>query len=230
MNNMLSGKDIMKVNDKVLDLKYERKLLRYKKRIKIRKALKQIPRILLVIFMKIGITVGTVAGIIALLATSHFLSAFLLVLVGGCYLPLHYMIVLDFISEKIDHTSNYFNHLNLNDLTDEIKAANSVQKEISSNKKRVNALENTVSLIDITKEDEEYLKEQAKAELMEYVNRNCNLNSEIGDYEIISPNYIPSNKNKLNNLRYIRKALLKYKNIDLDKKYEIEKSKIKELE
>ena len=55
MNNTLNGKDLIKINDRIDDLKYERKLLRYKKRLIIRKNLKHILRILFILFMdKIG--------------------------------------------------------------------------------------------------------------------------------------------------------------------------------
>ena len=50
MRDNLNGADLIKINDKIDDLKYERRVLKYKKRMYIKNILKSILRIFTVIF------------------------------------------------------------------------------------------------------------------------------------------------------------------------------------
>ena len=141
------------------------------------------------------------------------------------------MILYQSISNKINSgNDNCFKHPHFDYLFKGLKEELSIIKQIFINKRKVKALKNTANLIEMTKEEEEYLKEKTKEELIEIVKSDCNLDEDNDlNYPITAPNYVPSTKNRLDDLKSLRKALAKHKNIEKDKELVKEKEKIKRM-
>ena len=220
MSEMFNGNDLASIENKILDLKYEKKLQKYKKKLDKRKVAKDIFRIIIVFisnllpigFSTLLFTIQPIVGII----------------IGGFTSFLYYRLVLPYIDDhiiKVEKEEYYFTHPHFDYLICDIEDMLESNKEIKGISKNISILKDISKNIVLTKEEENYLKHQMKDEIMNYVNNNSNIKKEYSDF--VANNYESSNKSKLDSYRNIKKLLILCKREKKEEQLEKEKIYLK---
>lgn len=220
MSEMFDGNDLTSIENKILDLKYEKKLQKYKKKLDKRKVVKDIFRIIIVfisnllpiVFFALLFTIQPIVGII----------------IGGFTSFLYYRLVLPYIDDhiiKVEKEEYYFTHPHFDYLICDIEDMLEGNKKIKGISKNISILKDISKNIVLTKEEENYLKHQMKDEIMNYVNNNSNIKKEYPDF--VANNYESSNKSKLDSYRNIKKLLILCKREKKEEQLEKEKIYLK---
>ena len=235
MSDIFNEKDLVTMNDKVLDLKYEKKLEKYERKLKKIVVLKDVLRILTIgIADSAPIAIGgtSLALLISSAISGGLNVAALLIMLFSLLCSVPYYMILDSIDEHIptEDGENFFTHPHFDYLIEHIQDVHKSKKEIKLISKKMNLAKKTAADIVLSPEEEERLKIRTKRELMKYINDgNIENQSDGKTDDYIMANYIKSNKSRADDLNYLRKRLLEYKKIEKEETLESDKIYVKQM-
>lgn len=234
MSEIFNEKDLVTMNDKLLDLKYERKLERFGRKLKKVAILKDILRIITIAVADSAPVVTAITSLIFSIssAISGVLNIWtIVIMIFSLLFAVPYYTLLEFIDQYIptEDGDNFFTHPHFDYLFEHIKDLGKSNKEIKKINRKIKIVRSTCNDIVLSKEEEERLKISTKEELMKYINvgNDYKEKEKIDDYA--GPNYLQDSKrkSKTDSLNYLRKKLLEFKKIEKEEELESEKVYIK---
>ena len=230
MKDRFDDNSLMKMEDKMLDLKYEKKILKNEKKHTIIKLVLDILRPFglaalnlypIALYIWFSIFAGTNGWLGLGVAPSFFIYLFPAGILYGIQAT-----ILSSIDDALTGGELIFVNPRFDKIANDIKYLQNVNSKIKSKNSEISLLTDVSKNVVLTEDQKQRFTEKRREELIQLIDKEyLNLeNSNPNEYELV--NYYP--KTNMDDLKYIKKVLLKHKKIEKDKEYQKEKQKVKE--
>ena len=229
MKDRFDDNSLMKMEDKLLDLKYEKKVLKNEKKHTILKLILDFLRPIGLLILDFGhpafyIWFSIYAGLNRFLGFGVLGSFCIYLIPEGILLGLH-IVILDAIDKWLTGGELIFLNPRFDKMANDVKYLKNVNSKIKSKNNEISAINDISKSVRLTDDQIQSLVSKRREELVSLVSNDYLDDINVTSEDVNLTNYYP--KASKDDLKQVKKLLNKYKKIEKEKEYEKSKEKVK---